>query len=76
MFWLVASVAVLARMLRLRPGVIVGMVALWLLLLWIQTAEKTGPQIAVALTVGALVGLMIYAERRVKAASRKKGQAA
>jgi hypothetical protein len=72
MIWLVASVVVLGRVLRLRLDVIVTMVALWLALLWLQTAEKTGPQIAVVLTVGSLVGLMVYAERRVKRPGARK----
>jgi multisubunit Na+/H+ antiporter MnhF subunit len=72
MFWLVASVVVLGRVLRLRLDVIVAMVALWLALLWLQTAEKTGPQIAVVLTVVSLVGLMVYAELRLKRPGARK----
>jgi hypothetical protein len=72
MIWLVASVVVLGRVLRLRLDVIVGMVALWMALLWLQTAEKTGPQIAVVLTVGTLVGLMVYAELRLKRPGARK----
>jgi hypothetical protein len=72
MLWFVASVVVLGRVLRLRLDVIVAMVALWLALLWLQTAEKTGPQIAVVLTVGTLVGLMVYAELRLKRPGARK----
>jgi hypothetical protein len=72
MIWLIASVVVLGRVLCLRLDVIVAMVALWLALLWLQTAEKTGPQIAVVLTVGSLVGLMVYAELRLKRSGARK----
>ena len=76
MLWLVAIVVLLGRMLGLRLDVIVAMVALWMALLWLQTAEKTGPQIAVVLIVGSLVGLMVYAERRLeRPRARKKTDA-
>lgn len=63
MFWVIVSLFVFARMLRLRLGVLVALPCLGLVLLWLTTAVKTGPQIAVFLTVGSLVGLMVYADR-------------
>ena len=72
MLWVVAIVVLSVSLLRLRLDVMVGMAALWMALLWLQTAEKTGPQIAVVLTVGSLVGLMVYAERRVKRPRARK----
>lgn len=63
MIWGVLAVIAVARLLRVRLGVLVALPCLWLLLLWLVTAVKTGPQIAWFLVIGSLVGLMMYADR-------------
>lgn len=63
MIWVIVGVIILARVLCLRLGVVAGMLGLWLVLLWLETAVKTGPQIAGALTVVSLIGIMVYVDR-------------
>ena len=52
----------LIALVRLRLDVIVGLVALWLVLLWLQTGTYTMGQAASVLGVVALVATMVYAE--------------
>ena len=52
----------LIALVRLRLDVIVGLVALWLVLLWLQTGTYTMGQAASVLGVVVLVATMVYAE--------------
>jgi hypothetical protein len=53
----------LARVLRVRVGVLAVLVAGWGVVLWLQTAAPPGPHLALVLGVCTLVATMLYADR-------------
>jgi hypothetical protein len=63
MITVLLGLVVLARMLRVRQGVLAVLVGGWLAVLWLQTAAPTGPTLALVLGVSTLVATMLYADR-------------
>jgi hypothetical protein len=63
MITVLLCLVVLARMLRVRLGVLAVLVAVWLAVLWLQTGAPSGPELAMVLGVSTLVATMLYADR-------------